>query len=485
MGSAVRFACLCGKWASIDAVKSGLSELGFPAAPADREEAAEYCVAFIAEVDPTLIEYVEELSKTLQVIVVLIPTPGGAWDTRWELLNAGAMDVLAWSDERALPDEIAARIMRWVEIGQLVDSDAVRRSLVGVSPCWQSLKRKLVEASVYSPGNVLLVGETGTGKEQIAKAIYLLNKRTSKPDLVVVDCTTLSPEFSGSELFGHERGAFTGAVAERDGAFALANGGTLFLDEIGELPLQLQAQLLRVIQEHTYKRVGGNVWHRTEFRLICATNRDLERLVREGGFRGDLYYRIADWVIRPPPLRERRADILPLARHFLMQPPATAPHPRSTCSGGLSRLPRLSRQCARSQAAGDAPPFTPCRQRTDHHRRASRRRPAGRRPSDRAVRRTRLSAGDPACLRPRHRPQGNRPRRHQRRHRPGTGTGERQSSARRASAGHHRSRAAAAPREPGSRRPRQCASRGSGESLNTADEPQHIAAKNRRPILRA
>ncbi len=318
MGSAVRFACLCGKWASIDAVKSGLSELGFPAAPADREGAAEYCVAFIAEVDPTLIEYVEELSKTLQVIVVLIPTPGGTWDTRWELLNAGAMDVLAWSDERALPDEIAARIMRWVEIGQLVDSDAVRRSLVGVSPCWQSLKRKLVEASVYSPGNVLLIGETGTGKEQIAKAIYLLNKRPSQPDLVVVDCTTLSPELSGSELFGHERGAFTGAVSERDGAFALANGGTLFLDEIGELPLQLQAQLLRVIQEHTYKRVGGNVWHRTEFRLISASNRDLERMVGEGGFRGDLYYRIADWVIRPPPLRERRSDILPLARHFLI-----------------------------------------------------------------------------------------------------------------------------------------------------------------------
>jgi len=118
-------------------------------------------------------------------------------------------------------------------------------------------------------------------------------------------------------LFGHERGAFTGAVAARDGAFALANGGTLLLDEIGELPLPLQAQLLRVIQERTYKRVGGNTWHKTEFRLICATNLDLEESVRNGTFRADLYYRLADWVLRPPPLRERRADIPLLVRHFL------------------------------------------------------------------------------------------------------------------------------------------------------------------------
>ena len=125
------------------------------------------------------------------------------------------------------------------------------------------------------------------------------------------------PELSGSELFGHERGAFTGAIAARDGAFALANGGTLLLDEIGELSLPLQAQLLRVIQERTYKRVGGNVWHKTEFRLVCATNRDLEQGVKDGTFRADLYYRMADWVLRPPPLRERRADIPLLVRHFL------------------------------------------------------------------------------------------------------------------------------------------------------------------------
>jgi transcriptional regulator with GAF, ATPase, and Fis domain len=122
---------------------------------------------------------------------------------------------------------------------------------------------------------------------------------------------------SGSEFFGHEKGAFTGAVATRDGAFALANGGTLFLDEIGELPLELQAKLLRVIQERTYKRVGGNTWQHTDFRLVCATNKDLVEEVRRGKVRHDLYYRIASFICKLPPLRERTEDILPLVHYFL------------------------------------------------------------------------------------------------------------------------------------------------------------------------
>jgi transcriptional regulator with GAF, ATPase, and Fis domain len=127
------------------------------------------------------------------------------------------------------------------------------------------------------------------------------------------------PDLAGSELFGHERGAFTGAAASRDGAFKLAENGTLFLDEVGELPLPLQAQLLRAVQEKTYKRVGGNTWRRAEFRLICATNRDLGAEVAQGRFRRDLYYRIAGLVAHAPPLRERASDILPLAEHFLRE----------------------------------------------------------------------------------------------------------------------------------------------------------------------
>jgi transcriptional regulator with GAF, ATPase, and Fis domain len=173
--------------------------------------------------------------------------------------------------------------------------------------------------AAFSQASVLIIGESGTGKELVARLIHDLDQRRNKGEFVVVDCTTIVAELSGSELFGHERGAFTGAMSAREGAFALANGGTLFLDEIGELPLPLQAQLLRAVQEHTYKRVGSNAWQRTDFRLVCATNRNLTTAVADGQFRADLYYRIAGWLCRTPPLRERKEDILHLARHFLGQ----------------------------------------------------------------------------------------------------------------------------------------------------------------------
>jgi transcriptional regulator with GAF, ATPase, and Fis domain len=134
---------------------------------------------------------------------------------------------------------------------------------------------------------------------------------------VVLDCTTVVPTLSGSEFFGHEKGAFTGAVAARDGAFAMADQGTLFLDEVSELPLPLQAELLRVIQEGMFKRVGSNTWRRTTFRLVSATNRDLVQEESFGKFRRDLYYRMAGWSFRLPSLCERRSDIPLLARHFL------------------------------------------------------------------------------------------------------------------------------------------------------------------------
>lgn len=166
---------------------------------------------------------------------------------------------------------------------------------------------------------MLILGETGVGKEGIARLVHEMDPRPNKQPLVILDCTTIVPELSGSEFFGHERGAFTGAVAARDGAFALANGGTLFLDEIGELPLTLQAALLRVIQEGTYKRVGSNIWHQACFRLVCATNKNLEEEASRGKFRHDLYHRIAAWICKVPPLRDRSADILPIVHHFLKE----------------------------------------------------------------------------------------------------------------------------------------------------------------------
>ncbi|TWI69347.1 sigma-54 interacting transcriptional regulator [Pseudoduganella lurida] len=238
-------------------------------------------------------------------------------DAMWRVLAAGATDLLAWTTAALCAQQVAARLARWSAVQELMASSAVRGWLVGDSPAWRTLVHSVVEVAAFTRSPVLITGETGTGKDLIAQLIHQL--AGAPGELTVLDCTTLSPELAGSELFGHERGAFTGAVNARDGAFAQADGGILFLDEVGELPLPMQAQLLRVIQERKYKRVGSNTWQPSRFRLVCATNRDLEAEIANGTFRADLYYRIAAWRCRPPPLRERPGDILPLVEHFLRQ----------------------------------------------------------------------------------------------------------------------------------------------------------------------
>lgn len=238
-------------------------------------------------------------------------------DAVWSLLAAGASDVLIWEGSANPAEEIAARFERWSVVDQLVDSSLVCKSLVGRSPAWIAALRQIAETARFTNESILITGESGTGKELAARLVHTLDPRLSKGDWVVVDCTTIVPALAGSEFFGHERGAFTGASYPRDGAFALADGGTLFLDEVGELMPELQAQLLRVIQEGTYKRVGGNAWQKTDFRLVCATNRDLLKEVAAGRFRGDLYHRIASWVVKLPSLRDRVEDIPLLVDHFL------------------------------------------------------------------------------------------------------------------------------------------------------------------------
>ena len=163
---------------------------------------------------------------------------------------------------------------------------------------------------------VLVLGETGTGKELIARAVHKLSRRHDQP-MVSVNCPALPGDLIESELFGHEKGAFTGAAAARRGRFEVASGGTLFLDEIGELPLALQAKLLRVLQTGEYERLGGSETRRTDVRLIAATNRNLEQMVERGEFRSDLYFRVASFPIRLPPLRARESDIPLLAEHFV------------------------------------------------------------------------------------------------------------------------------------------------------------------------
>jgi DNA-binding NtrC family response regulator len=240
---------------------------------------------------------------------------GGAW----RLLQWGASDVYAWDELDDAPAVIGSRFERYAEIEALLVSPAVQSHFAGGSRAWICVLRQVIEVARYSEGSVLIVGESGTGKELIARLIHALDPRPNKNAFVVLDCTTVSPELSGSEFFGHERGAFTSAIATRDGAFALADGGTLFLDEVGELPLPLQAELLRVVQERTYKRVGSNTWKQANFRLVCATNRNLLEEESRGAFRRDFYFRIAQWTCKLPSLRERREDILSLVAHFLGQ----------------------------------------------------------------------------------------------------------------------------------------------------------------------
>lgn len=237
----------------------------------------------------------------------------------WDLLAAGAADVFAWDRCQNPAQEIAARFQRWEQVDEIVRSPLVKENLVGRSPVWIRSLRQIAEVATFTDSSVLITGESGTGKELFAQLVHTLDTRVSKGNLVVCDCTTIVPELSGSEFFGHERGAFTGAVAARKGAFAMADSGTLFLDEVGELPLNLQAELLRIIQERTYKRVGGNSWQKTEFRLVCATNRNLFEEQAKDRFRRDFYYRIASWTCHLPRLAERREDILVLARHFISQ----------------------------------------------------------------------------------------------------------------------------------------------------------------------
>ena len=187
--------------------------------------------------------------------------------------------------------------------------------LVGDSPAFRKVMAAAQQVAV-TDAIVLVTGETGTGKELIVRALHALSPRRDQP-LVKVDCTTIPKDLAESELFGHEKGAFTGALARRSGRFELADGGTLFLDEIGELPPDLQAKLLRVLQDGELEHVGGTKTVKVDVRVIAATNRDLKRWVEEGQFRADLFYRLNVFPLHLSPLRERTEDIPPLVGHFV------------------------------------------------------------------------------------------------------------------------------------------------------------------------
>jgi formate hydrogenlyase transcriptional activator len=187
--------------------------------------------------------------------------------------------------------------------------------LIGNSPALEAVLEQ-VERVAPTGSTVLIQGETGTGKELIARAIHNISSRCGR-SFVKLNCAAIPLDLLESELFGHERGAFTGAIAQRIGRFELADQGTLFLDEVGDIPLALQPKLLRVLQEQEFERLGSTRTHQVDVRLVAATNRDLTEMVKRGEFRSDLYYRLNVFPILLPPLRARREDIRALVTHFI------------------------------------------------------------------------------------------------------------------------------------------------------------------------
>jgi Nif-specific regulatory protein len=208
------------------------------------------------------------------------------------------------------------RQIEWLEneARRLRDEIRLNHDLIGESAAMQAIYQTLAKVAP-SDSTVLLRGESGTGKEMVARAIHQGSPRADKP-FIAINCAGLSETLLESDLFGHEKGAFTGAVAQKKGKFEIADGGTVFLDELGELPLPLQAKLLRALQTREFERVGGTRKIKVDIRIIAATNRDLEAAIRDGSFRADLYYRLNVVSITLPPLRERRDDIPLLAQYF-------------------------------------------------------------------------------------------------------------------------------------------------------------------------
>jgi transcriptional regulator with GAF, ATPase, and Fis domain len=256
---------------------------------------------------------------TLGVLAVFRREPADDECFHWLRTMANAAAV-AIANARAFEENESLRRQLELERDYLMEEVDVTGSfgeILGRSP---ALERVLHQVAMVAPttANVLILGESGTGKELVARAIHQRSERANKP-LVKVNCGSIPRELFESEFFGHARGAFTSAVRDRIGRFQLADGGTLFLDEVGEIPVELQPKLLRVLQEGEFERVGEDVTRRVNVRVIAATNRDLRQQIAEGQFRLDLYYRIGVFPLEAPPLRHRKEDIPELVAHFVKQ----------------------------------------------------------------------------------------------------------------------------------------------------------------------
>ncbi len=264
-------------------------------------------------------ELLARLRDSFPEIPVIMLTAHGSVETAVEAMKRGAFDFITKPFDREQVIELVGKALGQAETrrrefqGPLVPGK--RCGLVGDSPAMAKLEQA-IEKVARSPATVLIRGETGTGKELVAEALHQLSERAERP-LIKVNCGALPENLAESELFGHERGAFTGAERSKPGRFELADGGSLFLDEIGELPPAMQVKLLRVLQDGIVDRIGATQSKQVDTRLIAATHRDLDEEVRAGRFREDLMYRLKVIELEIPPLRNRLEDVPPLLEYFL------------------------------------------------------------------------------------------------------------------------------------------------------------------------
>ncbi|HYE24995.1 MAG TPA: sigma-54 dependent transcriptional regulator [Clostridia bacterium] len=300
----------------------------------EEAESAESALAYIEANSPDIIlvdlrmaemsglEFLARVKNMLPRTEVALMTGYGSIESAVQAMKLGAYDYIT---KPFRVEELKLTLQRMAEKVRLVaeneflrerfQTETALHGIVGSHAKIQDVLRMIARLKdTHTP--VLITGESGTGKELVARAVHFRGPYSKRP-FVAVDCGALVPTLIESELFGHDKGAFTGAVKAKEGLFQAANGGTIFLDEIGELPLDLQAKLLRVLQEKEVRPVGSNKAVRVEVRVIAATNRDLEKSYREGSFRKDLYFRLNVVAVHLPSLRERRSDIPMLAQHFL------------------------------------------------------------------------------------------------------------------------------------------------------------------------
>jgi DNA-binding NtrC family response regulator len=265
-------------------------------------------------------KFLDQLALLPERPLVIVMTGYGTIESAVACMRAGAFDYVMKPFSPSQIDVILRKAQSYHQLQQVNrllsdtggDTDG---ALIGRSPVMGRL-RQLIERVAPTDATVFISGESGTGKEMMAREIYRRSPRKQQP-FIKVNCAAISENLIESEFFGHERGAFTGATERREGRFELANHGTLLLDEVSEIPANLQAKLLRVLQEREFERVGGNRTIKVDVRILATSNRDLLRNVEQGHFRQDLYYRLNVFPVVVPPLRERAEDILPLAEHFL------------------------------------------------------------------------------------------------------------------------------------------------------------------------